>query len=66
MQPAVGVYVYNLSTWVEEAGEIIQMNEMSLRPPWSTVSSKAAKATQRNHLGRKKGKKKQNPKVFSL
>jgi hypothetical protein len=54
----VVVHAFNPSTWEAEAGGFL-----SLRPAWSTkvVSSRTARAIQRNRLEKpKKKKKKQN------
>jgi hypothetical protein len=48
-------HTFNPSTWEAEAGEFL-----SLRPAWSTVSSRTARATQRNPVsgGKKRRKEK--------
>jgi hypothetical protein len=55
-------HAFNLSTWEAEAGGFL-----SSRPAWSTVSSRTARATQRNPVSKnqkkKKKKKKKNPKI---
>ena len=51
------VHAFNPSTWEAEAGGFL-----SLRPAWSTkvVSSRTARAIQRNRLEKPKKKKKKN------
>jgi hypothetical protein len=56
-QPGVVAHAFNPSTWEAEAGRFL-----SLRPAWSTVytvSSRTARATQRNPVSKNQNEKKE-------
>jgi hypothetical protein len=56
--PAVVAHTFKPSTWEAEAGRFL-----SLRPAWSnTVSSRTARAIQRNHVSENKKTKQNKPK----
>jgi hypothetical protein len=62
-EPGVVVHAFNPSTQEAEAGGFL-----SSRPAWSRVSSRTARATQRNPVSKnqkiKKERNKQTPQIF--
>jgi hypothetical protein len=53
--PGVVAHAFNPGTWEAEAGQFL-----SLRPAWSTVSSRTARATQRKPISKTKQTKKKS------
>jgi hypothetical protein len=56
--PGMVAHTFNPSTWKVEAGGFL-----SLRPAWSRVSSRTAKATQRNPVSKNKKQKNKKQKT---